>query len=171
MRPSPRTGGIPRDAANNLATAPDLRPTAMGAVVMGDLNVKKSANWQNGNYGQFCFGDLVGAGFAQGLHNNELTSLTTRRKKITQLADCKCQPYDQIFAWTPKNVATVANPAVEDLLAEAMNTGSTKISAPLLALLKKLGSNATKIGSYADAFSAYRRLVSDHLPVSVEIKV
>ncbi|HEX8126708.1 MAG TPA: endonuclease/exonuclease/phosphatase family protein [Allosphingosinicella sp.] len=167
--PEPKDWRDPRDAAINMATATDLRPAGMASVVMGDFNVKKSANWQNGNYGQFCFAKLVGEGFTQQLSKNELTSLTKRNTVITSLADCKCQPYDQIFTWTPGAPATAVPTRVEDLIDEAMKTA--KVSAPLLALLKKLAKNTTKIGTYQDAFSAYRRLVSDHLPVSAEIAV
>jgi endonuclease/exonuclease/phosphatase family protein len=166
--PEPKSKLDPRDAARNLATVAELRPKKMASVIVGDFNVKKSAKAADGNYGWPAFDDLVTAGFAQLLANDELTSLRSRkRKNIAKPGDCVSQPYDQIFVWTDK-VATHANPKVEDLVADALIPNSA-IAKALLPLLNKLGKNASKIGSCAEAFEAYRNMVSDHYPVSVTI--
>jgi endonuclease/exonuclease/phosphatase family metal-dependent hydrolase len=173
--PGPEDWRDPRDAMIEMAKVDDLKVAKTPTVLMGDFNVKSSANAKTGNFGSGAFGDLIKAKFQQLLDKDQLTSLRIRKTVPTSVAACLCQPYDQIFAFTEKNATySYADAKVENLIEDAWehaqdSTKPKQIHDALLALLKTKQSSVTKIGTVAEAFSAYRRQVSDHLPVSVSI--
>ncbi|MCR8548678.1 hypothetical protein M4578_12635 [Salipiger sp. P9] len=183
--------GVAR-AAQGMAAVTEFREEGYQCLLVGDFNVKVStvAVPAPGTQtrGSKAFGPLVarmapppGAGpaanaFVQLLDNNQETSLTTYQQAFPGMlrGDCRSAPYDQVFH---REVGAAAGAGIEygieDLIEDALPVpaGTNTLAAELLALRHKQPalSHLAHYTSVEEAFVDFRRLVSDHLPVVVEI--
>jgi hypothetical protein len=168
--PEPGYAPGPREAAKNLAKVVELREKKKAGLLMGDFNVKKFASIKNKtSFGFAAFSDLGKVGLTQLLHDDK-TSLGSRRKAIKISSDCTSSPYDQLFFWPggagTSAVATSADAKVVDVVSDVLKSSTLK---QLLVKLYKNKVSITNISTAAEAFLAYRNMVSDHYPVSVTV--
>jgi hypothetical protein len=168
--PNPQPWTFPRDAARNLAQVNELQIGARATLLLGDFNVTWDSNQQTGFYGNAAFTHLFGLGFEQLLDNQD-SSLIGRNWVPLALDACRSSPYDQIFFRHAGTACTCHGAGVEDLIEDASSALDNDILQALVNLANK-GFAGGHVGAMnvSQAFEAYRKLVSDHLPVSVAIR-
>jgi hypothetical protein len=152
----------------NLAKIPELAAAAAG-LVMGDFNVTPSDPKQSP--GKDSFDALVKLGYTL-----RLIATKTSLKEVPSLnnaatfADCGASEYDNFFVKMPANVTVMAkvidtiSPAVQGngqfdkTYAEAFGNVAGDRDTPNSGTTKKFN-------NIYEAFSDYRRYISDHLPI------
>lgn len=161
--------GVKR-ACNNLAKVADFVPTSGndGVVIMGDCNVKFVADASvAGSFGAQAFQPLLAAKFRQA--DIGLTSLKSVKDADPSwtVEDAYNQPYDQVFVRNSKYVGSTGA-SREELLDECMNGNYLE---GLLAAVdgQRTGMTPVSYTNVADAFVSFRKYVSDHMPVVVDI--
>ena len=135
---------------------------------MGDCNVKFVADASvAGSFGAQAFQPLLAAKFRQA--DIGLTSLKSVKDADPSwtIEDAYNQPYDQVFVRNSKYVGSTGA-SREELLDECMNGNYLE---GLLAAVdgQRTGMTPVSYTNVADAFVSFRKYVSDHMPVVVDI--
>ena len=179
-----------RDAARNMAQVAEFKNVGETCVIMGDFNVKYSAAQSVANsYGDLAFSNLVTANLKQVIDPTDVETSLIKAATLTPWVDQAyyAQPYDQVFSRldnvTP--ALTLDDAYQDDLIVDCVNSGWKSITTnatgylePFLgAIADAYSGNTPGTTKYAnsttginDAFIAFRRRVSDHMPVFAVIK-
>ena len=186
---SPGPGYFPnvRDAAKNMAQVAEFKKAGETCVIMGDFNVSYSTNQTtNNSYGNLAFSDLVTANLKQVIDPIDVETSLIKAATLTPWIDKAYfnQPYDQVFLRldnvTPalKLDAAYQDDLIEECVTGGWSGAATGYLEPFLGEITDAFSGNTKgTTKYAktntginDAFIAFRRRVSDHMPVFAIIK-
>ncbi len=170
--PGPQNGApFVASGCNNIAAIPQIKAATNG-IVMGDFNIDPSD--PTSGYGKSAFGNLVGLGYGMKLAN-QATSLKAATATVSTLNDCLSSQYDNFFV---KMAGCTAVGLLADLITPAVNaTGNTAYDANYAHALGawdacKQGLTPGTVITYTTlqaAFIAYRRSVSDHLPILLSL--
>lgn len=187
---SPGPGFQPdtKSAAKNMARITEFREKGDTCVVVGDFNVKYQTDQTVAHsYGEAAFGSFIASSFSQAMNPiDAATSLIDAAYWTTAPAmvagDYQNQPYDQVFFRTtgaspptvpPGNLQYDANNGVytDDVIQDCINT--EYLATLLAAIADTYSGNAIGTTVYGNdinsAFVDYRRYVSDHLPVFIQV--
>jgi len=185
---SPGPGYFPnvRDAARNMAQVAEFKKAGESCVIMGDFNVKSSTDQSVTNsYGDLAFSNLVTANLRQVIEPIDVETSLIKATILTSWDDKAYlnQPYDQVFLRWDNVTPTLTDDAYQDdLIEECVTSGwsstATGYLEPFLgAITDAYSGNTHGTTKYAktttginNAFIAFRRRVSDHMPVFAIVK-
>lgn len=189
---SPGPGYFPnvRDAARNMAQVAEFKKVGESCVIIGDFNVTYSTDQAVANSnGDSAFSNLVAANLRQVIDPIDVETSLIKAATLTPWVDQAyyAQPYDQVFLRLDNVTPALKLDAAfqDDLIVECVNsgwksttTGATGYLEPFLgAIADAYSGNTPGTTKYAktttdmnNAFIAFRRRVSDHLPVFAIIK-
>ncbi|HEX6086221.1 MAG TPA: hypothetical protein VF266_16950 [Thermoanaerobaculia bacterium] len=162
--------GVKR-GCNNLALVTAFQPPApsnVAVVIMGDCNVKNPIDVsQVGSFGWQAFLPLVNINYSQTFIS--LTSLKSVKDADPSwtIEDAYSEPYDQIF-FRRSAAITASGASREELLVEAK--AGRYLNLPLRKIQgKRTGQQPAQFADVSEIFLAYRKYVSDHAPVIVDL--